>query len=95
MELNSQVTAALTDPAAIHNWLLRVPVNNDFTVVLTQLPGDYELSVWGPDGQLLGSSNFGGTMCPRSATNCRRPKRPSGICRSNCGRKSASWGGCD
>jgi hypothetical protein len=61
MELNGSVSAALTDPTAVHNWLLRVPVNNDFTVVLTQLSGDYRLSVWGPDGTLIGSSNFGGT----------------------------------
>jgi len=61
MELNSSVSAALTDPTAVHSWLLRVPVNNDFTVVLTQLSADYELSVWGPDGALVGSSNFGAT----------------------------------
>lgn len=61
MALNSAVEAALGDPTVTHNWLLSVADANEFTVILTNLPGDYGLSVYGPDDSLLGTQNAAGT----------------------------------
>ncbi|MEA2641382.1 MAG: hypothetical protein QOF51_2776 [Chloroflexota bacterium] len=64
VDLNSLVQASLTDASTTHNWLVNVQVANDFTVTLTNLPGDYEVTVYGPDPDyvLLGQSNNPGTQ---------------------------------
>ncbi|HZT05799.1 MAG TPA: PPC domain-containing protein [Chloroflexota bacterium] len=62
MGMNTPFQAALTDPSTQHTWLLDVADTTDFTVTLTNLAGDYELTVYGPDGSLYGSSDNGGTQ---------------------------------
>jgi hypothetical protein len=57
IELDAIAQAAITDPAATHNWLLNVPGTNDIVVALGNLGGDYQLWVYGPDNSLLGISN--------------------------------------
>ena len=59
--MNSTVQAAITDPSDVDNWNLDVEVGNDFAVTLTDLPGDYEVTVYGPDGSLIGNDSDPGT----------------------------------
>jgi len=59
--LDATVTATLSDATVSHNWLLNVTDSADFTVYLTNLPANYQLWVYGPDGSLLGLSNNDGT----------------------------------
>lgn len=52
--LNNIVQASLTDATSTHNWLLEVPTGDDFILTLTSVPGDYDLTVYGPDSSLRG-----------------------------------------
>jgi len=61
MQLNISVQAAIDDPTVTDIWLLNVPVTNDFVVLLTNLPGDYEVWVYSPNGSLLGMADSNGT----------------------------------
>jgi hypothetical protein len=61
MQIDIPVTAALNDPTTTHNWLLNVIVQFDLRIVLTNLPADYQLWVYGPDNSLLALSNNPGT----------------------------------
>src|SRR5579862_6482016 len=51
--LNSSATNAITYPSQSDTWTVDVEVTNDFFVTLTNLPGEYEETVYGPDGSLL------------------------------------------
>jgi hypothetical protein len=62
MQLDIPVAAALNDPATTHNWLLNVITQNDLRIVLTNLPADYQLWVYGPGDSLLALSNNPGTQ---------------------------------
>ncbi len=59
--LESTITASLTEGTATHNWLLNVNDSSDFTVNLTNLPGNYQLWVYAPNNDLLGLSTNDGT----------------------------------
>ncbi|MEA2640335.1 MAG: hypothetical protein QOF51_1729 [Chloroflexota bacterium] len=59
IDYNTPVQAALNDSATTHNWLIAVPPGVDLNVTLTDLSGNYELLVYGPepDFPLLGQSD--------------------------------------
>lgn len=61
LELDTVAQAAITEPGAVHNWLLNVQVPNEILVSLGNVGGDYQLWVYGPDNSLLGISNNPGT----------------------------------
>ena len=49
--------AIINDPAMVHTWLVDVPEGQDFSAAAANLPADFELSVYGPDGTLIALSN--------------------------------------
>ena len=62
IQFQTAVRAALNDATTAHNWLLNVTDGVDFTIALTTLAADLQLSVYGPDSSLLGISNNPGTQ---------------------------------
>jgi hypothetical protein len=54
-------SAALVDPSDAHIWWLTVPIAGSFRVYLTNLPGDYRLYVYAPDGNVAGQSSNPGS----------------------------------
>jgi hypothetical protein len=70
MELDILAEAVISEPTAVHNWLLNVPLTNDITITLGSLAADYQLWIYGPDNSLLGISNNPGTASETiNATN--------------------------
>jgi WD40 repeat protein len=61
LPLGQAMAAALTDPSHIHTWTVAIPTPKHLRLVLHGLPEDYDLHVYGPDGQLAGESVREGT----------------------------------
>jgi hypothetical protein len=57
--LEQPVTAALTPGGEVHRWYLELPLAGELTILLTDLPDDYDLYVTGPGG-LSGTSTWAG-----------------------------------
>ena len=53
VSLEVPVQSVITDPSVAHTWLVDIPEGTDFSAAAANLPADFRLSVYGPDGGLI------------------------------------------
>ena len=60
VDIEVPTQAAINDPSIAHIWLVDIPEGVDFSAAAANLPADFQLKVYGPDGDLISLVNHPG-----------------------------------